>query len=94
MATWKQQSPYTFCGYYLTSDNHTDPSWLGTRASLQANGWGLGVLYLALPATSPNLTRARGMVDASQALTECKTDGFADGTVVYIDIEPVDRERV
>src|SRR5579884_1011438 len=89
MAAWKAQSPYVFVGYYLKSDNHPDDSWLGTRASLQSEGWGLSVLYVALPATSPNLTRQRGMTDAAEALSQCQTDGFADGTIVFLDVEPV-----
>jgi len=85
MATWKAQSPYVFCNYYLQSDNHPDGSWLGTRASLQSGGWGLAVLYVALPATSANLSRARGMTDAGQALTECQGEGFASGTAVFLE---------
>jgi hypothetical protein len=90
MSAWKSQSPYGFVGYYLLSDNHTDNSWLGNRASLQAGGWGLAVLYVALPATSSNLTRQRGMTDAGDALSQCQNDGFAGGTIVYLDVEPVD----
>src|ERR1035438_5131479 len=70
MAAWKAQSPYVFVGYYLTSDNHPDGSWLGNRPALQAAGWGLAVVYLALPATSPNLARQRGMTDAADALSQ------------------------
>ncbi len=30
------------------------------------------------------------MTDAAETLSECQTEGFANGTIVYLDVEPVD----
>jgi hypothetical protein len=90
MQVWKSTSPYSFVGYYLRSDNHPNGSWLGTYPSLKSLGWGLAVLYVALPETSPNLSRNRGITDAKETVVECQAEGFPPGCIVYLDVEPVD----
>lgn len=90
MAAWKAAGRYAFVGYYLQSDNHPDGSWRTTRQTLVDAGWGLAVVYLALPATSPNLSRQRGTADAAKALQQCTEDGFAPTVTVFLDIEPED----
>ena len=46
MRAWYDGSPYRWVGYYLPAPCHRDPSWAGTRATLQRIGWGIAVLYV------------------------------------------------
>lgn len=46
MAAWMRDSPYRWVGYYLPSPCFTGTTWSGTRASLQAQGWGLAVVFV------------------------------------------------
>lgn len=39
-------SPYRWVGYYLAAPCHRDASFMGTRAAIQALGYGLAVLYV------------------------------------------------
>lgn len=68
MKVWGDTSPFVFCGHYLTSDNHPDTTSRGTYRALNQLGWGIAVLYLALPASSPHLSRTRGMPDGAEAV--------------------------
>ncbi|MBZ5626248.1 MAG: DUF1906 domain-containing protein [Acidobacteriia bacterium] len=92
MKTWVSASPYRFFGYYLESPFHPDTSFMGKRAALQGMGWGLAVLYVGRQESSrpENQTRARGISDGTDTITKTRSEGFAAGTVVYLDIEPMD----
>jgi hypothetical protein len=47
MNAWRHPaSPYEWVGYYLQAPCHRDPSWMGTRTTLTAMGWGLAVLFV------------------------------------------------
>ena len=47
MRAWaRPRSPYHWVGYYLPAPCHRDASWAGRRETLDAMGWGLGVLYV------------------------------------------------
>lgn len=46
MRAWRSESPYRWTGLYLPSPCHRDASWSGTRAALEAMGWGIAVLYV------------------------------------------------
>ena len=49
MRAWlKPGSPYEWSGYYLGAPCHRDTSWSGKRATLQAMGWGLAVIFVGL----------------------------------------------
>lgn len=138
MSAWRYPaSPYQWVGYYLQAPCHRDPTWMGKRATLNAMGWGLAVLFvgqqtfdgvpdmlappafdLTSPATIDSLPRARGTVvtpptraqlesgavtcsrtlltteqgttDAIDAVTKTASEGFANGTVIFLDIEHMD----
>lgn len=45
MKAWKAASPYRWVGYYLPAPCHTDSTWLGRRAALQAQGWGTAIVF-------------------------------------------------
>ena len=46
MNAWKRAGDYEWVGYYLGAPCHSDESWLGKRAQLVRNGWGLAVIYV------------------------------------------------
>jgi len=46
MLAWRQKAGYDWVGYYLPAPCHKDESWSGKRATLEAMGWGLAVVYV------------------------------------------------
>jgi hypothetical protein len=94
MRTWKESSPYRFVGYYLAAPAHPNSSWMGKRASLQAMGWQMVVIYVGRQAQGPGSSvppDAEGGVRHGQdALRKTYFEGFPPGTVVYLDVEPMD----
>jgi hypothetical protein len=46
LRAWRQASPYRWVGYYLPAPCHRDPSWVGTRPTLERLDWGMAVLYV------------------------------------------------
>ncbi len=106
MAVWRSASPYRWVGYYLTAPCYTGTSWQGKREALQTMGWGMAVLFLgeqdwaagAGPApgegpprcTRTNLTPERGRADGGAAVQAAAAEGFAPGTVLYLDVERTD----
>lgn len=83
---------------------------MGTRARLEAAGWGHAILYVGqqawegVPDRDPAdtaaagrpivcsrtlLTAAQGRIDADDAIAKAAAEGFARGSVIYLDIEPV-----
>jgi hypothetical protein len=110
MRTWRTSSPYEWTGFYLPAPCHRDVTWSGKRATLDAQGWGFGVLYVGqqdfgaalqrilaaevgaqtVPTCSASLlTAARGAADANDAIARAQAEGFANGTVIFLDVEPV-----
>jgi len=48
MAWLKANTNLVWCGYYLApAPSHRDTSWMGTRATLLAQGWGIAPVYLS-----------------------------------------------
>jgi hypothetical protein len=105
MQTWMRESPYVWVGYYLQSPCYAGAAWTGNRAALEAQGWGLAVLYVgqqapgAAPATSvaagPDcgvkpLTADQGAVDGEQAVAIATADGFPARTAIFLDVERAD----
>ena len=41
--------------------------------------------------TTSNLNAGRGAADAARAVTSAKADGFAQGTIIYLDVERVEK---
>lgn len=95
MKTWKKLSPYSFVGYYLKSPCHSKSTWMGTRARIEGLGWGIAILYVGRQAEGPcksaTQTRGVGVADGQDALRKTASEGFAPGSVIYLDVEPMDR---
>lgn len=108
MAAWRRDSPYRWVGYYLESPCRPRSTWMGRRAALASDGWGLAVLYVGeqqwadtashvAPADSVlrcsrrNLTAERGTADAIDAEQRAAAEGFAAGSVVFLNVERVEQ---
>ncbi len=78
-------------GYYLApSPSHGDKTWMGTRAGLQAAGWGIAPIYVGQQVIRPgslNPSTATGTADGQQAAALMASEGFAGGSCVYLDLE-------
>lgn len=87
----RAHTPLAWCGYYLApAPSHTDPSWMGTRALLQAAGWGLAPIHVGQQLAGPGshiVTAAQGSLDGAAAATLMTAEGFAPGTTVFLDLE-------
>ena len=96
MQAGKVALPYVFCGYYLRSPCHPGASWIGKRASLVALGWSCLIIYVgqqvsgASPCTRNTITTAQGVADGIDATQLAFTEGFAQGSSIYLDVEAVD----
>jgi hypothetical protein len=95
MKTLITDTNLVWIGYYLTpapSQGHK-LGWMGTRAALVEQGWGLAPIYVGQqdPAAGPNnstvLTHDQGRADALDAATMMAAEGFAQPSTVYLDIE-------
>jgi len=98
-------SPYRWMGYYLVAPCHRDASFVGRRTTIAALGIGMAVLYVgqqtwegvadarpapAQPTCSRTLLSAdRGAADGADAVTRTAAEGFARGTAVFLDLEPM-----
>lgn len=105
MRAWKDASPYTWVGYYLAAPCHRDDGWMGKRATLQAMGWGMAVVYVGqqtwgldpsagaahgATCSAGFLSADRGARDARAAAARAAAEGFDPGTVVFLDLEYMD----
>jgi hypothetical protein len=105
MQTWMRESPYVWVGYYLPSPCYAGQAWAGNRAALEAQGWGLAVLYVGqqAPGATPNagasgapecgrkpLTAEQGAIDGDQAVAVASSDGFPLGTTIFLNVERAD----
>jgi hypothetical protein len=106
MRTWRQASPYQWVGYYLPAPCHRDTSFSGRRRFLTDTGWGIAVIYVGQqtfdgqqPAevtestlcSSALLTAEQGRRDAMDAIAKTAAEGFPPGSVIYLDIERMER---
>ncbi|MEX2569737.1 MAG: glycoside hydrolase domain-containing protein [Gemmatimonadota bacterium] len=106
MESWDRASPYEWMGFYLPAPCHRDTSFSGKRELLDGSGWGLAVLYVGqqtfdgeAPAeitestvcSSLLLTPERGAIDGRDAVARTAAEGFPEGTVVFLDIERMER---
>jgi hypothetical protein len=96
MMQWlKDNTNLSFCGFYLGgAPCHGDAGWMGTRAVLAAQGWGMAAIYVGQQEPGNNcganiLTSDQGNIDGQQAtsLMSAANAGFPIGSVVYLDIE-------
>lgn len=103
LQAWRASSPYRWIGYYLPAPCHRETSWVGKRPTLERLGWGIAVLYVGQQAFEGDTTTAapagpiicsrtllsaeQGRTDAADAIQRAQAEGFAPGTIVYLDVE-------
>ena len=91
MSWLRQNTNLVWCGYYLgPAPSHGGTSWMGQRATLAGQGWGIAPLYVGQQVTGPgshNSSLAQGHVDGSDAVTLLRAEGFPAGSSVYLDLE-------
>ena len=104
MKIWADDGTYDWVGFYLPAPCHKDNSWSGKRDTLLDMGWGLAVVYVGQQVWTSNKkpkkgatcanafrTSARGAVDGRDAIARVIHEGFPHGTVIFLDIERMDR---
>jgi hypothetical protein len=95
MQAWRQSSPYSFVGYYLAAPVHPNASWMGKRATLQGMGWDLVVIYVGRQSQGPGSSvppdAPSGHQLGADALAKMQSEAFPAGSVVYLDVEPMDQ---
>lgn len=104
MKIWAEDGTYDWVGFYLPAPCHKDRSWSGKRDTLLNMGWGLAVVYVGQQvwktskkpkkgATCSNafVTGGRGVIEGRDAIGRVMAEGFPRGTVIFLDIERMDR---
>jgi hypothetical protein len=104
MKIWADDGTYDWVGFYLPAPCHKDDSWSGKRDTLLSMGWGLAVVYVGQQvwtngkkpkkgATCANVfvNGPRGAVDGRDAIARVIAEGFPHGTVIFLDIERMER---
>lgn len=102
MSVWARDGTYQWVGYYLQAPCHRDRSWSGKYGILSQMGWGVAVVYVgqqswiakrpakkATTCSNAFVTASNGTRDATDAIAKAAAEGFAPGTVVFLDIERV-----
>lgn len=103
LRAWREAAPYRWIGYYLPAPCHRETSWVGARPAIERVGYGIAILYVGQQAfqgdtTPPTpgapivcsrtlLTVEQGRVDARDAIARAEAEGFARGSVVFLDVE-------
>lgn len=82
---------FVFSGYWLSPPpGEKQTTWLGTRSTLQAQGFGLAVLFNGRTTRDlksvPDAIR-KGESDASDASVLARHEGFPSGTTIFLDVE-------
>jgi hypothetical protein len=87
----KVNTNLVWCGYYLApAPSHGGTSWMGKRAKLAGDGWGIAPLYVGeqvIPPGSENPSAAKGTLDGNEAVKFMTHEDFAPGSCVYLDLE-------
>ena len=104
MKIWADEGTYDWVGYYLPAPCHRDRTWSGKRDTLLSMGWGLAVVYVGQQvwkttkkpkkgATCSNafVSGDRGVVEGHDAIARVAAEGFPHGSVIFLDIERMDR---
>lgn len=104
MNIWAKDGTYDWVGYYLPAPCHKDASWSGKRDTLLSMGWGLAVVYVGQQvwttsrkakkgSTCSNsfVNGPRGETEGRDAIGRVVAEGFPHGTVVFLDIERMER---
>ncbi|SRR5216683_1716857 len=91
MRTLQRTTNLKFCGYYLApAPSHSDTSWMDKRSFLQTLGFGFAPFYVGEQVEGPGSHEpsiAKGATDGKDSARMMKTQGFAPGSCVYLDLE-------
>jgi hypothetical protein len=82
---------FRFTSFWLSpAPGEKTNTWLGKHKLLHSQGFGFVVLYRGRNSgefkETPDATR-KGTIDASNAATAAKNEGFSRGTIIFLDIE-------
>jgi hypothetical protein len=82
---------FAFVGYWLSPPpGERLNSWLGKREKLAAQGFGFLLLYAGRSGSSLRAAQAAsaaGELDAKKAAEIARKEGFAEGSIIFLDIE-------
>jgi hypothetical protein len=82
---------FAFTGYWLSPPpGEKTNTWLGKRKLLRSHGFGFIALYRGRDSSEFKKSAdasQKGTLDARNAATAAKNEGFARGTVIFLDIE-------
>jgi hypothetical protein len=91
LAWLKANTNLRWCGYYLApAPSHEDPSWMGQRQALLAQGWGLAPIFVGQQTTGPgshNAAGPQGSTDGSTAAELARNEGFPPQSYIFLDWE-------
>lgn len=90
MSRLKKETNLNWCGFYLPAPSQPGRTWIGKRAALVAQGWGLAPIFVGQEITGPgshNTTLAQGTADGARACKALAAEGFPPGSWVYLDLE-------
>jgi hypothetical protein len=104
MKIWADEGTYDWVGFYLPAPCHRDESWSGKRDTLLDMGWGLAVVYVGQQVwttkkkskpgsncSNSYVTGSRGATEGRDAIARVIGEGFPHGTVIFLDIERMDK---
>jgi hypothetical protein len=82
---------FFFTSYWLSPPpGEKENTWLGKRELLRSKGFGFLVLYRGRDSRElkmEQLAKKKGNSDARSAVAAAKHEGFASGTIIFLDIE-------
>jgi hypothetical protein len=100
-------APYEWIGFYLPAPCHRDASWSGKRETIHDLGLGMAVIYVGQQTwgktPTPGLAKPgrvcdghlvsgeRGDAEGLDAVERTAAEGFAQETIVFLDIERMER---
>jgi Domain of unknown function (DUF1906) len=91
MAWLKSNTNLEWCGFYLgPAPSHGAADWMGERAALVGQGWGLAPIFVGAQLIGPgsrDVSAAQGTTDGDAAADLMAVAGFAPGAHVYLDLE-------
>jgi hypothetical protein len=82
---------FSFSSYWLSPPpGEKVNSWRGKRELLRSQGFGFAVLYRGRSTgeiKTEAIARQKGAADARNAAASAKVEGFASGTIIFLDVE-------